>query len=104
MTQIYENIKEKAKALFETHQFLNEPVTVTARALSVTEAIGNPEDDDYPIQKGKEKLMQADFKSSFGQAFTDHFGNFKGSVKDVLDRAHSHFPGFKKACLLEQKE
>lgn len=85
MSQTYDTIKNKARTLFDTHDFLKEPVTVTARALTVTEAIGSPEHDDYPIQKGKEKLMQADFRSSYGQAFTDHFGHFEGTVQEVLD-------------------
>ncbi len=29
--------------------------------------------------------MQAEFKGSFGQAFTDMYGDFEGTLKDVLD-------------------
>lgn len=85
MTNIYDQLKEKTYKLWELENILSEKIIVTARALSTQEAIGNPEDDDYPIQKGKEKIMQADFKGFFGQAFTDHFGNFEGTLKDIID-------------------
>ncbi len=85
MTDIYDDLKGKTRELWQEHQLLNEQIKITARALSSQEAIGNPEDDDYPIQKGKEKLMQADFKGSLGQAFTDHYGNFSGTLNDILE-------------------
>jgi uncharacterized protein (DUF4213/DUF364 family) len=85
MSDIYEELKKRAFKLWESEKFLSEKIVVTARALSTEEAIGNPEDDDYPIQQGKEKIMQAEFKGAMGQAFTDHFGNFEGTLKDVID-------------------
>ncbi len=84
MTDIYKQLKEKAFKLWESENLLTEKIVVSARALSTQEAIGNPEDDDYPIQKGKEKLMHAEFRGACGQAFTDHFGNFEGTLKDIL--------------------
>lgn len=85
MNDIYEELKKKSRALWQEHDLLNEQIKVKARALSTQEAIGDPEADDYPIQKGKEKLMQADFKGSFGQAFTDHYGDFSGTLDDILN-------------------
>ncbi|MFC1581258.1 Rossmann-like domain-containing protein, partial [Thermodesulfobacteriota bacterium] len=49
------------------------------------EAIGNPESDDFPIQKGRERLMQAEFGNGIGQAFTDRYGDFEGTFKDIID-------------------
>jgi hypothetical protein len=60
-------------------------VTVKAKALTTEEAIGNPEADDFPLQKGKERLMQAVFRDGVGQAFTDQFGDFVGSLKEVFE-------------------
>jgi hypothetical protein len=85
MGDIYKELKKRALKLWGSEDILSEKIVVTAKALSTKEAIGNPEDDDYPIQQGKEKIMQAEFKGAFGQAFTDHFGNFKGTLKDVID-------------------
>jgi hypothetical protein len=57
---------------------------VRARVLTTEEAIGNPEADDFLLQKGKEKLMQAEFLGAKGQAFTDRYGDFEGVLEDVL--------------------
>ena len=78
MTLLYSELKSKAHRTLEAHRLLNERVRVKARALSPEEAIGNPETDDFPIQKGKERLMQADIRGALGQAFTDRFGDYEG--------------------------
>ena len=64
---------------------LDEPVSiVSARALSAKEAIGEPDRDDYPLLKGKEVMIEAQFKGSRGQAFTDTPGTFEGSIRDII--------------------
>jgi hypothetical protein len=84
MPDIYTELKRKAAGILETRGLLGEKVRVKARALSPEEAIGNPEADDYPIQKGKERLMQADIRGALGQAFTDRFGDYEGTLGDIL--------------------
>ncbi|MFO7963148.1 MAG: DUF364 domain-containing protein [Desulfobacterales bacterium] len=81
---IYDHVKQKAARIFEDHGLLSQTVRIKARALSPEEAIGNPEGDDFPIQKGKERLMQADIRGSLGQAFTDRFGDYEGTLADIL--------------------
>lgn len=83
MTGIYDEIRERAFKLIDK-DLLDRNITVKARALSTEEAIGNPESDDFPLMKGKERLMQAELEGSAGQAFTDQYGNFEGSLKDIL--------------------
>ncbi len=85
MDTLYSELKYKAHRLWAKDGLVNEQIIITARALSTTEAIGNPSDNDYPIQKGKEKLMQAEFKGAYGQAFTDMSGNYEGTLKDILE-------------------
>ena len=58
-------------------------VVIKADVLSPEEAIGNPEDRDYPLIVGKERMMQAEFRGSLGQAFTDMFGNFSGRLSEI---------------------
>jgi uncharacterized protein (DUF4213/DUF364 family) len=58
---------------------------VVSTPLSPREAIGVPERDDYPILRGREVLMQAEYRGSFGQAFTSAKGSFRGSLNDVLE-------------------
>lgn len=84
MVTIYDELKRKAASVMREHGLMGETVHVKARALSVEEAIGNPEADDFPIQKGKERLMQAEIRGAFGQAFTDHFGDYEGTLETIL--------------------
>ncbi len=78
-----EAVRQKALEVWKEHDLLREPIEVTARTLTVHEAIGDPEGDDFPLQKGKERLMEAVFRGAKGQAFTDRFGNFSGTLADV---------------------
>lgn len=66
------------------HGLENEPLKVRCRALSVDEAIGNPQQNDYPIQRGKEKMVQAEFRGHFGQAFSCEISRGDYTIKDVL--------------------
>ncbi|HZK42895.1 MAG TPA: DUF364 domain-containing protein [Syntrophomonadaceae bacterium] len=72
--------------IVKENNLMNEEIIVTARTLSTEEAIGNPERQDYPIIKGKEKLIQADFKGYKGQAFTDMPGSFKGTIEEIVNQ------------------
>ena len=65
---MYETLKEKFKAIIEERQWGDEEVDVVAQTLSPEEAIGNPEDDDYPILKGRERIVEATFRGSRGHA------------------------------------
>jgi len=50
---------------------LETEVKVFAGPLKILDALGDPEEKDYPLQKGKEKLMEAVIFDSRGQAYTD---------------------------------
>ena len=58
-------------------------IQVSVRGLTPEEAIGTPEDRDYPLVKGRERLLEAEILGSRGQAFTDTPGNFSGTLKAV---------------------
>jgi len=62
----------------------DEPVSVSARALSPEQAIGRPGQDDYPIVKGRERMVEAELRGARGQAFTDSPGGFDGTLDEVL--------------------
>jgi hypothetical protein len=85
MVDVYERLKKKIFEISEDQELLSKPVKVQARVLTTEEAIGNPEEDDFPLQKGKEKLMQAEFLGAMGQAFTDRYGDFEGVLEDILN-------------------
>lgn len=84
MEDVYRILQEKAYELAAANKLLQGRVKVKAKVLSTQEAMGNPEGDDFPLQKGKERLMEAEFLEARGQAFTDRFGGFAGTVTEVL--------------------
>lgn len=58
---------------------------ISVRPLGVVEAIGDPAPwRDYPLLKGKEKLIEATFHGSIGQAFTSSPAGWQGTLNDVL--------------------
>jgi len=85
---VYDEIKRRFFGILGDRDMLAEQVhvkAVRARPLSPEEAIGNPEADDYPLLKGKEKLMQAEFHGALGQAYTDQYGDFEGTLQKILE-------------------
>jgi hypothetical protein len=84
MIDVYHEITKKMLSICRDENLLAEPVRVRARVLTTEEAIGNPDAEDFPLQKGKERLMQAEFFDSVGQAFTDRYGDFEGILEEVF--------------------
>ncbi len=83
---LYEEIKVYLNGLMVQNSLEKEKVNiVTARGLSAEEAIGNPDRKDFPLLKGKEVMIQANFLDAAGQAFTDMPGTFTGTLHDILN-------------------
>jgi len=81
----YNDIKERFFNLIKEKDLMSSKVeVVSARTLTPQEVIGKPERGDFPLLKGKEVMLQADFKGSLGQAFTDMPGNYSGSLREIL--------------------
>ena len=66
------------------HHLINESINITCKALSAKQAIGTPDHDDYPIIRGKEVMIEADFAGAKGQAFTDEFESKSYTIKELL--------------------
>jgi hypothetical protein len=81
---ILEQARKKMMETIDTPDILNGEVTITCKTLTPVEAIGNPLHDDYPIQLGKERIIEADFMGKKGQAFSDSYFNYSGTVGDIL--------------------
>jgi len=82
----YNDIKERFFNLIKENELISSKVeVVSARTLTPQEVIGKPERNDFPLLKGKEVMLQADFNGGLGQAFTDMPGNYSGSLQEVLD-------------------
>jgi hypothetical protein len=80
---LHDIIRKEFIRLVNENGLEGEEVIVRAAALSPEQAIGNPEDKDYPLVRGVERLMQAEFRGCRGQAFTDMYGNFSGRLADI---------------------
>ena len=84
MLKLHDSIKKAFTKIIKGNGLASESVVIKASALSPQEAIGNPEDKDYPLITGRECLMQAEFMGALGQAFTDMYGDFSGRLSDIL--------------------
>jgi len=82
---LYDIIKKEFTKLISESGLGSEEVFIQAVPLSPEAAIGNPEDKDYPLITGVERLMQAEFRGALGQAFTDMYGNFNGKLSDIVE-------------------
>ncbi len=81
---VYKELKSKFEKIILQNGLKSEKIRIKAFPLTPEEAIGNPSDLDYPLVKGRERLMEANFRGFKGQAFTDIYGDFEGTIEDVL--------------------
>jgi len=82
---LYDIIKKEFVKLITENGLQGEKVIIRATPLSPQQAIGNPEDKDYPLVVGVERLMQAEFRGSLGQAYTDMYGDFSSRLSDIVE-------------------
>ena len=80
---IYEELREALRKEVQKHNLSGQNISIRCKALSAEEAIGNPDHDDYPIIKGKEVMVEAVFKETKGQAFTDEFENADYTIEEL---------------------
>ncbi len=81
----FDGMRKAFLAMIEENGVGEAPVRVTVRGLTPTEALGTPEDRDYPLIKGRERLLEAEILGSRGQAFTDTPGDFSGTLREAAD-------------------
>ncbi len=81
---VYEELKHALEKELQQHHLTGQPVHVRCKALSAKEAIGTPEHDDYPIIRGKEIMVEANFEGAKGQAFADEFEQVTYRVEDLV--------------------
>ena len=91
MRKLFESLKDKVIARLKEEDLLKESIFIKARVLSAQEAIGNPQEYDFPLLKGKEKMVEANFRDSVGHAYTDMYGDFQGSLEEVFNIAEAMY-------------
>lgn len=82
---VYEKLQSYFSDLIQTNGLEGEEIRVMTRPLTAEEAIGTPEDDDYPLLKGRERLMEAIFRGAKGHAYTDLFGDYEAGIEDIAN-------------------
>jgi len=82
---ILEKAKEKFLKIIRNYDILNKPIQIRMVPLLPEEVVGKPKRDDYPLLNGKEVMIEAVFKDSKGQAFTDEPSDFSDSLQNILN-------------------
>ncbi len=81
--QFFDLLRVALDTMVKSNSWQDRVIDVRVRTLSPEEALGNPEHQDYPLVKGRERMMEAELLGSRGQAFTDMYGNFSGTLGEV---------------------
>ena len=84
MTTI-EQFRTKLAQIATQENLLSQEVVVEVKPLTVKQAIGSPDRDDFPLQKGRERIIEARFLGSLGQAFTDSFRDYQCTLAGLLE-------------------
>ncbi len=86
MTQreLFDVLKNKFMTLVNNLQLSGDEISVATKGLTPAEAIGNTKRKDFPILTGQEVMLQAEYKGSFGQAFTDAPAIYNGTLDEIL--------------------
>ncbi len=78
--------KEEFYKIVKENNLFDDKITIKSRILTPEEAIGKPERNDFPILKGKEKIMEAKFFNSYGHVFTDSPGNYQDTLGNIFNK------------------
>lgn len=81
----YKTLKERFRQVLNDNHIENEEVNILCRALTPEEAIGKTKRQDFPIISGKDIMIEATFRGSRGQAFTDAPAAFSGTLSEILE-------------------
>lgn len=82
---IYTRLRRYLIEELSVKNLLDDRIEVRGEVLSTEQAIGTPKRKDFPLMMGKEKLLEADYKGTKGQAFTDSPSSFHGTLHEFLD-------------------
>ena len=96
--ELYSRLKDELASLADTHDLRGKKIQVVAKTMTAEEAIGNPEKKDFPLLKGKEVMIEADFFGGRGEAYTTMPGHYAGTVDDLLALPLKN--DFERACLV----
>jgi uncharacterized protein (DUF4213/DUF364 family) len=84
LVDILDQARHQFKLIASRQGLLDDSVCVTTGPLSPRQAIGTPVRQDYPLLTGREVIVEAKFRSSYGQAFTSNPHVYEGSLSEIL--------------------
>jgi hypothetical protein len=84
---LFERLRENLRDQAVQHGFVDEQVSIRFRPMTPEQAIGRPDERDYPIIRGRERILEASFRGAAGHAFSDEVGNAASSVGELVERA-----------------
>jgi hypothetical protein len=84
MRTVLEAAKEMFSAIAAGHALGSDRVRVIVEPLSPEDAIGRPHRQGFALLEGREVMVEAEFRGSFGQAFTGEPQRFEGTIDEVL--------------------
>ena len=83
--ELFNTLKNEFIKIIQENSLQSEKIKITSKGLTPTEAIGVTKRQDFPIIAGREVMLMAEYKGSFGQAFTDSPALFNGSLEEILN-------------------
>jgi hypothetical protein len=83
---LFEKLRQALKEQAIRHGFMEEQVSIQVRPMTPEEAIGSPDDRDYPIIKGRERIIEASFRTAKGHAFSDELANATCTIERLVEQ------------------
>jgi len=83
---LFERLRQALEEQAVRNGFMEEQVSIQVRPVTPEQAIGTPEDRDYPIIKGRERIVEASFKTAKGHAFSDELANGTCTIDRLVGR------------------
>ena len=81
---IYIKIRTEFEKLIRENGINTDEIEISCDSLTAEQAIGTTDRTDAPITVGQEVMLQARYKDSMGQAFTDAPATFRGTLSDIM--------------------
>ena len=83
--ELFHLLKEKFLSFLQEKEICGDAIDIVTKTLTPEEAIGITKRKDFPIITGKEVMLQAEYRGSRGQAFTDAPTVFRGTLKEICE-------------------
>ena len=77
--ELFTTLKNELEKIIDDNNLQSDEIKINSKGLTPTEAIGITKRQDFPIINGREVMVLANYKDSYGQAFSDTPALFNGT-------------------------